>query len=152
MRLFLNGFTSPCTLLSFALIACGGSDIYSFTNEGTIFLESNPDGTLEAGVVFPACLSSTCDTVLETRCDISVDGSNIVMTSYGSYATPKYGSCSSDCRLLIAYCASADPLAPGVYDLVHGDNQGSVTLPTPCIELFGSSAYDCDFFLDPPVE
>jgi hypothetical protein len=138
-------------LLLFALgiASCGGSEILSFMNEGTVCLASNSDGTLDAAVVFPTCLSSTCDAVLDTSCAMSVADSEIVMESSGSFARPTRGACSADCNTLTAYCTSPEPLPPGEYAVVHGEDRGAVTVPTPATMLFGSEAFfACDWILE----
>jgi hypothetical protein len=135
--------------LALGIAACGGSEIYSFMNEGMVCLASNSDGTLDAAVVFPTCLSSTCDTVLGTSCAIGVADSEIVMESSGSYASPKRGDCSADCKPLIAYCTSPEPVPPGEYAVVHGEDRGAVTVPTPATTLFGSERFPpCDWVLN----
>ena len=134
--------------LAVGIAACGGSDVHSFMNEGMVCLASSSNGMLDAAVVFPPCLSSTCDTVLGTSCTMSVTGSEVVMESSGSYASPRRGDCSADCRPLLAYCTSPEPLPPGQYEVVHGEDRGAVTVPTLATELFGPAPfYSCDWVL-----
>ena len=137
-------------LFALGIAACGGSEIHSFMNEGTVCLASNSDGTLDAAVVFPTCLSSTCDTVLGTSCAISVADSEIVMESSGSYASPTRGACSVDCQTLTARCTSPEPVPPGEYEVVHGEDRGAVTVPTPATALFGPLHLfpSCDWVLN----
>jgi hypothetical protein len=127
------------------LTACNKTETFSYANEGSLCLRSNPDGTLGAMVVFPTCLSSTCDSVLYSSCAIEVSGTEITLTSRGAFESPVYGSCSADCQLLTAECVSEDKLPPGDYMLVHGEDRGELTLPAGGVALFSEPGgfYDC---------
>ena len=138
------GFRLICVsavVSSLLLGACGDRmEAHSFSNEGALCLHSETDGALHVGVQFPPCLSSTCDQVLGTSCTVAVSGNEISVTSNGTYESPVYGSCSSDCRALLAECKSEEPLAPGDYTLVHGDNRADLTLPVSATGRFTDMA------------
>jgi hypothetical protein len=137
-----------CSCFSIAMIvaaACGG-DVTSFRDEGTVCLQSRSDGVLDVSVFFPTCLSSTCDTVLDNRCSVNVEGATIVVASFGSFESPRRGSCSADCRALVADCASEESVPPGDYTVMHGEDQGPLEAPTELTVIGESGFWDCSLF------
>ena len=116
------------SLLGLALTACGG-DVSSYSNEGSVCLESASDGTLGVAVMFPTCLSS-CDTILDRSCSIHVEDFVIEVESSGSFETPRRGDCSAACGFFSTDCVSPEPLAPGDYTVIHGEDEEEITLPT----------------------
>ena len=115
--------------VALGVVGCGG-DVTSYRNEGLVCLESRSDGVLDVSVIFPTCLSSTCDTVLQSSCSIDVEGFTITVESFGSFETPRRGSCSADCQQLSAGCASEEPIPPGDYTVIHGEDEAMLEVPT----------------------
>lgn len=124
------------------LYAC--NDTRSFANEGSLCFNSNVDGTLDLAVWFPTCLSSSCDRALGTSCAIAVVDDEITITSSGAYESDRRGACTADCRPLIAECTSEEPLAPGDYELVHGQDSAELTLPASGVALFEQGFSQCE--------
>src|SRR5688572_28738338 len=50
----------------------------TFQNEGELCLRSPGDGSLRVRVLFPGCLSSTCDRPLATSCSVNVVGGELI--------------------------------------------------------------------------
>ena len=138
-------FTVLILALPLGVVGCSG-DVSSYRNEGTLCLESRSDGVLDVSVIFPPCLSSTCDTVLETSCSINVEGSTITVESFGSFETATRGSCSADCQLLTAHCESEEPIPPGDYTVVHGEDEGMIEVPTEGASVGEENGFsECEF-------
>lgn len=126
----------------------------SFDNEGPVCAfasDSNPfitdtpqefvaDAPLELLVIMEGCVSSSCTSNIETSCEVSVNGSEITLTSRGSYeeAGGLQQSCTDDCLAVTATCVTP-PLPAGAYTLVHGDSTMQIDVPAsapaaPCTE------------------
>lgn len=134
--------------LALSLLVAAGCDLpkfetTTFTDEGEACLvraESQPfddfSGVLEPGddldilVFFPVgCLSSSCSDILETTCEASLDGDTINVSSSGRLeqeVDPPV--CTSDCGIMTARCPAPD-LPAGEYEIVHGDQRTTLTLP-----------------------
>jgi hypothetical protein len=138
----------PDLVVVVGLLAGGCDDVHRFENEGRIcvgpapalagsqvpgsqrFEENQPLFVL---VMMPECLNS-CSRDREAACEAKIDGTAIVVTSHGSFR--QHGStCTKDCRGLAADC-STGPLAAGTYEIRHGEERISLTIPStvpaPC--------------------
>jgi hypothetical protein len=125
--------------------ACG--DVRRFENEGRICVAATVEATHSAvrgqvpspqqfgegqplfiEVMMPTCLSSSCSHDIEAVCAAAVDGAAIVVSSHGSFREGGV-SCSADCGFLLASC-STGPLAAGTYEVRHGAERISLTIPS----------------------
>jgi hypothetical protein len=116
-------------------------------NTGALCPLSDSTETLSLTVVFPGCLSTSCDRVVSAECNISVSGTRIEITSRGVSESSGAELCTSDCRTMKTTCQSDGPLSPGEYSVVHGDDEGSLSLPVATRQaLFaesGNSSFNC---------
>jgi hypothetical protein len=131
-------------VLALGLVGCNQTRTFTYADEGSLCLNSNVDETLDVEVSFPTCLSSTCDHVLGTSCTVAVSEDEITITSNGAFESPVHGACSVDCRPLIASCSSDEPLAPGDYTLVHGEDSAELALPVNGLGLFEQGFFQCE--------
>ena len=99
----------------------------TFANEGRLCLRLKNDGTLVVRVQFPTCLSSSCDRVVETRCEVMVSGTTLDVTSHGTSEATGSSICTADCGALVAECQASEALEPGEYVLHHGADSASLT-------------------------
>lgn len=90
------------TLLFLAFFACVPEPkvvTEVLTDEGTVCL--NDSGLAE--VTFPGCLSSSCDTVVESSC--TVDFADGVATVHASVTIEReQGACTADCGFIQVTC------------------------------------------------
>ena len=107
------------------LLAC--SDDTTYENVGSVCISGDADAAHSVEVDFQVCLSSSCDEVVESTCDVSVSGSDITVTASATVKS-KGGACTADCGQLTVDCET-DPLAAGNYNVVYGDVQGTLTVP-----------------------
>jgi hypothetical protein len=99
-----------------------------YVNVGDVCVESSASGTVQVVVVFPTCLSSSCDRTLRTSCTVTESNGEISITSRGETESTGATECTDDCGALIARCESA-PIEPGSYVVIYGDERVNVTLP-----------------------
>lgn len=115
----------------------GGSDTSTETleNDGEACL-TNPSGNsdgvdpgpTEMTVTFNTCLSSSCDTLTDKNCSVSLDGDEVVVESSATIES-EGGACTDDCGRATVTCDSPD-LETGEYTLIHGDASRSFHLPS----------------------
>lgn len=101
--------------------------------------------TFEAGdaivitVIHDACLSSSCDVDRHMTCEVTLDGTQLLVHSEGGYIERDgYVTCTDDCGWLQAECTSP-PLPAGDYVILHGDDEVQLTIPSTVSGL-------CDLF------
>jgi len=126
-------------------VACSGSDggkpfRTTYQDEGSICIRSAADGKIEVTVVFPTCLSSSCDRALGTTCSATLSGTTLVISSKGESESTGARECTADCGALVAKCGSSIAVPPGDYTLEHGDSSAAIVLPQSEVALFTDSA------------
>jgi hypothetical protein len=137
-----NGAGWALAVLVTSSSACDSGDEgkrHDFENEGTVCLTLEGD-ELEVSVRFPTCLSSSCSRALDTSCHFSTADGVLELTSQGAFETTGASECTDDCGALTARCSSAG-IAPGEYELRHGDERATVTVGEERVCVFGD-----DFF------
>jgi hypothetical protein len=120
------------TLRTLALAACALSSLAcstetTFTDVGSVCVSGTPGGSHNVEVDFHECLSSSCDTVVESSCAVTQDGNTLTITAT-AIVERKNGACTEDCGQLAAECET-DPLPAGNYQVVYGEVQGTLTVP-----------------------
>ena len=114
----------------------GGVEHRTVEDDGRVCLTSQSGGgseqvqpgILRVEVGFDACLSSSCDTVEEKSCHVTVSGETI--TVHSSATIKREGlSCTDDCGFVETTCLTP-ALEEGDYTLVHGDEQMEFSLPS----------------------
>jgi hypothetical protein len=105
-------------------------------NEGGLCLRSSNDETLAVTLVFPACLSSSCDRVISTSCQVTPSGTELVISGKAETVTTGADACTADCGSLVARYTSAEAIPPGSYTVKLGTDSADITLAQSPVELF----------------
>jgi hypothetical protein len=108
---------------------------HDFEDQGTVCMTLEGD-VLEVSVRFPTCLSSSCSRALDTSCQFSSADGVLELTSQGAYESTGANECTDDCGALTARCSSTG-IAPGEYELRHGDERATVTVGEERVCVFG---------------
>jgi hypothetical protein len=125
-----------------SVLACSDSDngrkIVRTTHEseGGLCLRSSNGQALDVLVVFPTCLSSSCDRELSTSCQVTRAGDQLVVTSHAETETTGADACTADCGSLVARCTSTVAVPPGPYTLIYGSEPADISLAQSPVELF----------------
>ena len=80
-------------------------------------------------VEFNTCLSSSCDTLVDSSCEASVEGDVIEVSGLASIDAQVNGACTLDCGLATASCQLE--VANGTYTIRSGDVEFSYEIGTP---------------------
>jgi hypothetical protein len=104
---------------------------------GELVVRSTLDGALAVEVRFPGCFSSSCSQVIDARCNITLGGDALRVSSHSEVdiTTAEGTDCSSDCMDVTAGCIAS--VEVGEYTISHGLQEARVTLPVECELLFG---------------
>src|SRR5262249_50398140 len=113
------------------LLACNGEDT-TYDDVGSVCIDGNAGASHSVEVDFGVCLSSSCDTVVESMCDVSVAGTDLTITASAT-VNRKGGACTEDCGALTVDCET-DPLPAGNYSVVYGDVMGTLVVPAATSE------------------
>jgi hypothetical protein len=118
-------------------LACAeDTHVVEYTDSGSLCVRSTETGSVKVRVLFPACLSSSCDEVISSTCEVTETSGTIQVTAH-SQVESEGGECTADCGFLVAECESA-PLEPGSYTVVYGANADDIVLPADGEVLFSS--------------
>ena len=96
------------------------------------------DDNLVVHARFNACLSSSCDTLESTRCELGLEDGVITVTGEAIVRSKKFGACTADCGLVDASCSLELP--PGEYTIRGAGEDIVATHPLE------ESAGACEFF------
>ena len=117
------------------LSSCGDtSELFEHT-ELQSFCASSGNGTdgevtaLTVTVEFDLCLSSSCDTLMESSCEFTRDGDELTLTGLALVESQTKGACTSDCGRVSAQCTQE--LDNGTYLLRAGEAMLEYELGTP---------------------
>jgi hypothetical protein len=106
------------------LLGCGSDDEKrersEYRDEGKACVWIGDDNRLAVQVVFPACLSSSCDRELRAECTVSVNDGKVSITSYALSETTGASECTLDCGTMTASCHGEGEVDAGSYDIQHG--------------------------------
>ncbi|PRQ05712.1 hypothetical protein [Enhygromyxa salina] len=129
MRINIRCFATALafTALAFTSVGCTQETETTFTDEGSACISGEPDAAQTVTVDFQTCLSSSCDTLLESSCTAELDGTELTITATATVSS-KSGACTADCGLAQATCETP-PLPAGSYDVVYGQEQGTLVVP-----------------------
>src|SRR3954447_8950610 len=97
--------------------------IRQYANSGSVCIESlgsrQAEQRVHVSVVFPTCVSSSCDTALEPSCSVVLKGTSLrVESSAKVRSLGGKHACTHDCRFLTAECESP-VLPPGEYTISY---------------------------------
>jgi hypothetical protein len=124
VRNFRLVVTVACAL---GLLACnGGETEVTYTDVGSVCLSGEPDAVHTVEIDFGVCMSSSCDSVVESVCEVALSGTELTITATATVAS-KHGTCTADCGQLLVSCES-EALPAGTYDVTYGDQQGTLTV------------------------
>ena len=98
---------------------------------GQVFACAEADGATRFSVR-STCTTVTCDRDLEGSCAVEAADGEVDVTSRFSWftATNPGRVCDLGCRALFVSCGALD-LAPGTWELTHGDRVEAIAVPAP---------------------
>jgi hypothetical protein len=122
------------TACALGLLACAQDSEFerNYADVGEVCLRGQPDAPHSVDVDFATCLSSSCDTVVESMCEATLSGNELTITATATVSV-RDGACTSDCQALQAFCET-EPLPPGNYDVIYGEARGTLTVPSDTTE------------------
>jgi hypothetical protein len=123
-------FTFLTLGLLVSTLACNGNTTTeeTFVDVGRACISGAADEPHSIEVDFPTCLSSSCDSVVESMCEATLSGTQLTINATATISMIRPGPCTLDCQPVLVTCET-DPLPAGSYDLVFGDVQGTLTVP-----------------------
>jgi hypothetical protein len=131
----LESMRIPFAFLSLALactLACTSTSETTYVDVGRACVDGAADEPHSVEVDFHVCLSSSCDAVVESMCEVTLAGTQLTISATATVSSSG-GACTADCGQLIVNCET-DPLPAGEYELVFGDLQGTLTVPAASAE------------------
>jgi len=111
------------------------------TNENPFIADTMPRDyaageVANLAVNFQLCLSGSCTTDRQATCTATQSGAVITVDATASYHETGDSTCTTDCRLLMAHCATA-PLPEGTYTFSFAHLNTALMVPStvvaPCI-------------------
>jgi hypothetical protein len=114
------------------LLACNGTSETTFIDVGRACVSGAADEPQSVEVDFHVCLSSSCDSVVESMCETTLSGTQLTINATATVSSSS-GACTADCGQLLVTCET-DPLPAGDYELVFGELQGTLTVPAASTE------------------
>ncbi len=99
---------------------------------------TSEDDNLVVHARFQACLSSSCDTLESTRCELGLEDGVITVTGEAVIRSKQFGACTADCGFVDASCSLELP--PGEYTIRGAGDE--IVAVHPLDENAGS----CEFF------
>jgi hypothetical protein len=136
----MQKFRAACfsAFVALVLVACGDGEptTHNYVDDGNVCVRA-ADGLLTVAVLHPGCLSSSCDTLRDSSCVVTVQGSDVTISSRFVVEQAGAEQCTSDCVRVSTSCSAS--LADGTYTLSYGDQQGTVTAPLESTPVFGES-------------
>lgn len=112
----------PLLFAVVSLAACENSETTEHVNTGQACINDDEAGGFLVNVDFGICLSSSCSTLEESSCNVTVDGDTITINSSATI-TEKTGpgvACTSDCGFTTADCEVPE-LTLDRYTVRYGD-------------------------------
>jgi hypothetical protein len=108
-------------------LACNSTTETTYVDVGRACVSGAADEPHSVEVDFYVCLSSSCDSVVESMCETTLSGTELTINATATVSTSS-GACTADCQQLLVTCET-DPLPAGNYELVFGDLQSTLTVP-----------------------
>ncbi|KIG15131.1 hypothetical protein DB30_05831 [Enhygromyxa salina] len=105
-----------------------------YVNEGVACVSVENGTDYIVTVDFPVCLSSSCDTLVKSSCDVQIlfdaagpEPRKHLLIHARATVRSESGSCTADCGLVQEVCELN--VSDGDYTLVFGDHEGILTVP-----------------------
>lgn len=108
-------------------LACNSTTETTYDDVGRACVSGAANEPHSVEVDFHVCLSSSCDSVVESMCETTLSGNELTINATATVSSSG-GACTADCGQLLVTCETP-PLAAGDYDLIFGDLQGTLTVP-----------------------
>jgi hypothetical protein len=118
--------------LALGLLACNTTSETTYVDVGRACVSGAADEPHSVEVDFHLCLSSSCDSVVESMCETTLSGTQLTINATATISSSS-GACTADCGQVLVTCET-DPLPAGDYELVFGDLQGTLTVPVAAAE------------------
>jgi hypothetical protein len=113
-------------------LACDRTTETTHVDVGRACISGAADEPHSVEVDFHVCLSSSCDSVVESMCETTLSGTELTINATATVSSSS-GACTADCGQLLVTCET-DPLPAGDYELVFGELQGTLTVPAASTE------------------
>lgn len=113
-------------------LACTSTSETTYVDVGRACISGAADEPHSVEVDFYVCLSSSCDSVVESMCETSLSGTELTISATATISSSS-GACTADCGQTLVTCET-DPLPAGEYQLVYGDVEGTLTVPAATAE------------------
>jgi len=125
--------TLTFSILTIALLAsmtaCVGTSTTDLQDKGeACVLPADADDAHQVEVDFLECLSSSCDSLVDSSCSVSLDGDTLTIEASGTIES-QGRTCTADCGQSLVTCETP-PLPAGTYTLVYGDSTASLEVPS----------------------
>lgn len=118
-------FFAALSLLA-STLACDRTTETTYVDVGRACVSGAADEPHSVEVDFHVCLSSSCDSVVESMCEATLSGTELTISATATISSSS-GACTADCGQTLVTCET-DPLPAGEYQLVYGDLQGTLTV------------------------
>lgn len=117
-------------MLLLLALACTRTKTVTLVDEGAFCFDSATD-TYQ--VDFQTCLSSSCDTLVETACAVTLEDEGLVVTASATIESVVNGDCTADCGFVQVGCQLPE------LDDTEGltVRYGSTTVPLDQVEACG---------------
>lgn len=104
----------------------------TYEDEGITCVKEDTNVTSGALVVVAVVpCASYCATVKHVECSVEREERTLTVTSSAAIEVPTEGSCAGACQPVVAECeVPGGELELGDYEIIHGDNTETVTLPS----------------------
>jgi hypothetical protein len=113
-------------------LGCTSTSETTYVDVGRACVDGAVDEPHTVEVDFHVCLSSSCDSVVESMCEATLSGTELTISATATVSSSS-GACTADCGQLIVNCET-DPLPAGEYQLIFGNLQGTLTVPAATAE------------------
>jgi hypothetical protein len=132
----LESMRIPFAFLSLAALVstlgCTSTSETTYVDVGRACVDGVADEAHNVEVDFHVCLSSSCDSVVESMCEATLSGTELTISATATVSSSG-GACTADCGQLIVSCET-DPLPAGEYQLIFGNLEGTLTVPAATAE------------------
>jgi hypothetical protein len=125
-----------CLLFMASSLACTEETEVIYIDEGVACVSVDSDANYSVTVDFPVCLSSSCDTLVKSSCDVQrlfdaagPEPREHLLIHARATVRSESGSCTADCGQVQVVCEL--DVSDGAYALEFGDYEGILTVPAP---------------------
>ena len=124
-------------MVSLIATGCGADTISTLTDVEDAELCLNDASGLRVVANYGDCLAGGCTSVEDTRCQVTVSGNVVSLSTQATLLDTNESDCPANCLSVLVACEPVD-LPAGGYEVRYADRTHTVTLPlTPVAPLAG---------------